>query len=181
MIVLRAFASLICCVMLATGASAQISLVPPAATPPPAASKPAPPKPKRHTPLKKPSEAAKKPDEASKKPAAPAAKPPSPDLPKAGDISPEELAAAAVNEDPNIDLVYGAYQRGFYRTAFRLATQRAQQKNDATAMTMLGELCANGQGTKRDYAKAIEWYKKASDLGDREAMFALAMVTENWR
>ena len=29
---------------------------------------------------------------------------------------------------------------------------------------------------KRDYVKAAEWYKRASDGGDREAMFALAML-----
>ena len=41
---------------------------------------------------------------------------------------------------------------------------------------MLGELYANALGVKRDYGKAIEWYKRAADLGDREAMFALAML-----
>ena len=41
---------------------------------------------------------------------------------------------------------------------------------------MLGELYSNGIGIKRDYAKAAEWYKRAADAGDREAMFALAML-----
>ena len=31
-------------------------------------------------------------------------------------------------------------------------------------------------GVKRDYAKAAEWYKRAADGGDREGMFALAML-----
>ena len=35
-------------------------------------------------------------------------------------------APGAVFEDPNVDLVYGAYQRGMYKTAFDLATNRAQ-------------------------------------------------------
>ena len=43
-------------------------------------------------------------------------------------------------------------------------------------MTMLGELYANGLGIKRDYAKAAEWYQRAADAGDREGMFALAMM-----
>ena len=43
-------------------------------------------------------------------------------------------------------------------------------------MTMLGELYANALGAKRDYGKAIQWYQRATDLGDREAMFALAML-----
>ena len=78
-------------------------------------------------------------------------------------------------DDPNVDFVYGAYQRGEYKTAFGLAQPRAQA-GDTHAMTMLGELYANGLGVKRDYAKAAEWYKKACDGGDREAMLALAMM-----
>ena len=41
---------------------------------------------------------------------------------------------------------------------------------------MLGELYANAIGVKRDYAKAAEWYQRAADAGDREGMFALAMM-----
>src|ERR1019366_1427359 len=44
------------------------------------------------------------------------------------------------------------------------------------AMTLLGELYANALGVKRDYARAADWYKRAADGGDREAMFALAMM-----
>ena len=43
------------------------------------------------------------------------------------------------------------------------------------AMTLLGELYANGLGVARDDKKAAEWYRLAADRGDREAMFALAM------
>ena len=66
-------------------------------------------------------------------------------------------------DDPGVDLVYGAYQRGLYKTAFDLATTRAQDNGDPKAMTMLGELYANAIGVKRDYAKAAEWYKRAAD------------------
>ena len=83
---------------------------------------------------------------------------------------------APVPDDPNVDLVYGAYQRGQYKTAFDLATKRVQETGDPKAMTMLGELYANAMGVKRDYAKAADWYKRAADGGDREAMFALAML-----
>ena len=41
---------------------------------------------------------------------------------------------------------------------------------------MLGEIYSNGFGVKRDFAKAVDWYKRASDGGDREGMFALAMM-----
>ncbi|MFG3756204.1 tetratricopeptide repeat protein, partial [Klebsiella pneumoniae] len=66
-------------------------------------------------------------------------------------------------------------QRGQYGQALRIATQRAADKGDIKAMTLLGELYANGFGTNRDDAKAALWYKAAADRGDREAMFALAM------
>ena len=36
----------------------------------------------------------------------------------------------------------------------------AQYAGDAKAMTMLGELYANGLGVKRDYAKAADWYQQ---------------------
>jgi len=139
--------------LLATDATAQVSLTPPGLGPPPASKAPAKP-------------AAKPP---AKKPAAPApeARPAIPTLPNA--------IAAQTPDDPNADLVYGAFQRGQYKTSFDLATKRAQA-GDPKAMTMLGELYANAFGVKRDYAKATEWYKRASDAGDREAMFALAMM-----
>ena len=49
------------------------------------------------------------------------------------------------------------------------------RSSDVHAMTLLGELYANGFGTNRDDSKAALWYKAAADRGDREAMFALAM------
>lgn len=89
---------------------------------------------------------------------------------------PDNKANAQAPDDPNADLVYGAYQRGLYKTAFDLALKQAEEDKVPAAMTMLGELYANGLGVKRDYGKAIEWHQRAADLGDREAMFALAML-----
>src|SRR5437764_550880 len=88
---------------------------------------------------------------------------------------PATVIPAPPADNSNVDLVFGAYQRGQYKTAFELATARAKT-GDAKAMTMLGELYSNAMGIKRDYAKAAEWYKRAADAGDREAMFALAML-----
>ena len=59
---------------------------------------------------------------------------------------PRPSTPAPVPDDPNVDLVYGAYQRGQYKTAFDLATKRVQENGDPKAMTMLGELYANGDG-----------------------------------
>lgn len=76
--------------------------------------------------------------------------------------------------DANADTMYAAYQRGAYLTALAEATKRAQQ-NDAKAMTLLGELYAQGLGVGRDDTKAAEWYKMAAAQGDRDAVFAMAM------
>ena len=114
-------------VMLATEAFAQTSLAPPAAT--------------------------------SDKPAAvPPAKPAAPTKVKVRPIArkpapaPSPTATAAPVEapdDPNADLVYGAYQRGLYKTSFDLATKRVQEKNDPKAMAMLGELYAKAVGDRK--------------------------------
>src|SRR5918992_134865 len=150
--------------MTMAGPPAKISLTPPAAQPPaspPPAKKEAPPKPKAPPAAKQPAAPPKPAPAAAPKPAATSTPTPSP---------------TAAFEDPNVDLVYGAYQRGMYKTAFDLATTRAQYNGDPKAMTMLGELYANGLGIKRDYAKAADWYQRAADAGDREGMFALAMM-----
>jgi uncharacterized protein len=73
------------------------------------------------------------------------------------------------------DLAFAAFQRGYYMTAFSLATQRAADKDDPKSMTLLGELYANGLGVPEDDAKAADWYKLAAARGDANAMFALAM------
>src|SRR6476661_1241466 len=91
----------------------------------------------------------------------PAAQPPA-SPPAAKKEAPKPKAPAASDpqmptfDDPNVDNVYGAYQRGLYKTAFDLAMTRAQYARDPKAMTMLGELYANALGIKRDYAKAAE-------------------------
>ena len=80
----------------------------------------------------------------------------------------------ATADNGKADLAYGAFQRGYYLTALAEATKRAQQ-NDPAAMTLLGEIYAQGLGVGRDDAKAAQWYKLAAAHGDRDAMFALAM------
>src|SRR3712207_5888342 len=46
----------------------------------------------------------------------------------------------------DVDLAFGAFQRGYYLTAFHEATKRVNDKGDPRAMTLLGELYANGLG-----------------------------------
>ena len=95
--------------------------------------------------------------------------------PKAPAAPAAKEQAAPPKSDPNADLAFGAFQRGYYLTAFNEATKRVDEKSDPKAMTLLAELYANGLGIKHDDAKAAEWYRLAAERGDREAMFALAM------
>ncbi|MBZ0138715.1 MAG: SEL1-like repeat protein, partial [Pseudorhodoplanes sp.] len=85
-----------------------------------------------------------------------AAKPAPAQKPQAQTPAPPAKRPAAV------DLAFGAYQRGFYLTAFYEATKRVEEHADPAAMTLLGELYANGFGVKQDDAKAAEWYRLAA-------------------
>src|SRR6185436_20020754 len=87
---------------------------------------------------------------------------------------PTPVPNAPSSDQSNVDVAYGAFQRGHYLTALNEATKRAQQ-NDPAAMTLLGEIYAQGLGVGRDDAKAAQWYKLAADKGSRDALFALAM------
>ncbi|MFZ0607265.1 MAG: hypothetical protein WAM75_06250, partial [Xanthobacteraceae bacterium] len=81
---------------------------------------------------------------------------------------------------PPPDLAFGAFQRGYFLTAFRYATDDAV-KGNAKSMTLLGELYANGLGVPKDDKKAADWYRLAAARGDANAMFALAMFAINGR
>jgi uncharacterized protein len=91
---------------------------------------------------------------------------------QAESIVPPKAPASGASQP---DLAFGAFQRGYYITAFQLATERAADKDDPKSMTLLGELYANGLGVPQDDKKAAEWYKLAAARGDANAMFALAM------
>jgi TPR repeat protein len=73
------------------------------------------------------------------------------------------------------DLAYGAYQRGYYLTALRLATPLALAGNPA-AQTLIAEIYSRGLGVKPDLVTAMEWYEKASEQKVPEATFQLAMI-----
>lgn len=74
------------------------------------------------------------------------------------------------------DLAYGAYQRGFYITAFHEALKRLKTQDDPVAMTLLAELYTHGFGVPHDPKKAIEWYRKAADKGSADAQFSLGLM-----
>jgi TPR repeat protein len=96
-------------------------------------------------------------------------------------VTPPPAVAVPAEPFPGVrigreDLAYAAFQRGHYKTALTIATQRVEQDDDVKAMALLGELYGSGLGVKQDDSKAAEWYRRAADRGDREAMFALAML-----
>lgn len=76
--------------------------------------------------------------------------------------------------DSEADLAYGAYQRGYYLTAFELALPRAQL-GDPKAQTLIAELYDRGLGVPRDPKEATAWYEIAAGNGDREAQFGYAV------
>src|SRR4030095_14112632 len=87
--------------------------------------------------------------------------------PAAKPLKPAATTQAAAAREP--DLAYGAYQRGYYVTAFATATRRVEELKDVKAMTLLGELYANGVGIARDDKKAAEWYRLGGERGGRPA------------
>src|ERR1700730_1710430 len=104
--ILRPISIVMCLSLPAASAVAQIQLTPQPAQTPPKASKAAKPAQARRT-------------KPAPKKSAPAATPAAnPQLPSS--------ATAPVADDPNADVVFGAYQRGQYKTAFDLATKRAE-------------------------------------------------------
>lgn len=89
---------------------------------------------------------------------------------------------AARAASPPVDLAYGAYQRGRYVTAFVEATKRLEaDPADAAAMTLLGELYADGLAVRQDWEKAADWFRLAAARGDPQAAYALAMLTIDGR
>ena len=76
------------------------------------------------------------------------------------------LTAAGEETHFPADYAYGAFQRGWFLTAFSLALDRAKV-GDAPAQTLLGELLSRGLGVKQDLAAAADWYGLAGRSGDR--------------
>ncbi len=87
----------------------------------------------------------------------------------------EGLAAAGEVTASPPDYAYGAFQRGWFLTAFSLALERAED-GDAAAQTLLGELLSRGLGVKQDLAAAADWYRLAASSGDAEALYALGRM-----
>ena len=86
--------------------------------------------------------------------------------------TPSETAPSQAN---GIEDAYGAFQRGYYLSAQRIAEPLANL-GDAHAQALLGELNLRGLGVPRDEAEAARWYRVASETGLPEAQFRYAMM-----
>lgn len=98
-----------------------------------------------------------------------------PEFPAPIDGSGDENLGPTLKGNPNKkpDLAFGAFQRGYYLTAFQLALPLAET-GDPAAQTLIAELYWNGLGIPEDQQKAADWYKFAAEAGGREAQFSLA-------
>jgi TPR repeat protein len=80
------------------------------------------------------------------------------------------LAPSAAATD--VDLAYGAYQRRDYAVAMAEAQKRvAANPKDAAALTLIGQLYAEGAGAPIDGKKALEWYRRGADAGGADAAY----------
>lgn len=90
---------------------------------------------------------------------------PTPIEPPAGDTSFPATSNAAL----------GAFQRGQYLSALRIAEPLANM-GDSAAQTLLGEIYLRGLGVPQDEEEAARWFRVASDAGDAQAQFRYAMM-----
>lgn len=73
------------------------------------------------------------------------------------------------------DSAFGAYQRGYYKTALELARERAEA-GDIHAQVLAAELLSRGLGVRRDVEEAARLYEAAALQGDAEANFRFALM-----
>ena len=84
--------------------------------------------------------------------------------------------------EPQGDLAFGAYQRGYYLTALREAERRlTTDAKDAAAMTLVGEIYHDGLALPRDDKEAANWWRLGAERGDPQAAYeyGVALVSGN--
>lgn len=73
-----------------------------------------------------------------------------------------------------------AYQSGNFAEAFKLAEQLAN-KHNADAMNLLGNMYAQGQGTRQNYGMARSWWEMASNKGNAAATGNIGLLyAQGW-
>ncbi|MCB4770925.1 sel1 repeat family protein [Ancylobacter sp. Lp-2] len=100
-----------------------------------------------------------------------------PDATAPAATTPATATPAAPDKDhAALDAAYGAFQRGDYATALKLAVERANSAHDPVAMVLAGEILSQGYGVFEDKAAARQWYEAAAAKGNADALFALASL-----
>lgn len=72
------------------------------------------------------------------------------------------------------------YRDGNFREA-AVWLQRAAERGDSYARTMLGAMYAEGQGVTQDYAEAVKWWRRGAAEGDPAAETLLGIAIANGR
>lgn len=94
--------------------------------------------------------------------------------------SPATASAAGASEyakaqSTGDDAAYEAFDQGKYLTALDLA-QKAAEKGEPQAHTLVGRIYAEGVGVPQNLALAARWYQHAAELGDVEGAFAYGVM-----
>lgn len=89
-------------------------------------------------------------------------------LPSADAVDPDRFTK-------KVDPAYGAYQRGLYQTALKLALEKARE-GDPAAQTLAAEILARGLGVPKNEKEAAQWYRLAAEQGNPDAQFQYALL-----
>lgn len=83
-------------------------------------------------------------------------------------------ASAQDGSDAIMQQAADAYAHGRYAEAVDCYRRAAVEKSDVQAQFYLGYAYYNGEGTDRDYATAVMWFKRAAAKGHAKAQYNLA-------
>lgn len=72
------------------------------------------------------------------------------------------------------DLAFGAFQRGHYLTAFKLALPKAKL-GDPASQTLIAEMYDKGFGVPKNLKESTAWYALAAENGNLDAQFSYAV------
>lgn len=78
----------------------------------------------------------------------------------------------------NLNNGLSAYDKGDYRTAYKLLLIDAK-KGNANAQSRLGIMYYNGQGVPQDYKGAVKWWLLAAEQGQAAAQYILGSIYAN--
>lgn len=87
------------------------------------------------------------------------------------------MLAASVGSAFAVDLnsAQAAYDKGEFEDAFKQFLSLAEDGN-ALAQSSTGVMYDMGQGTQKDYDKAVQWYKKSAEQGNQFGQFNLGTM-----